>query len=69
MKVSVVIPAYNEESIIGKNTERLIEFLDEKNLECEIFLCNNGSTDNTLKVMESFQREFPQIKIIKNKKI
>src|SRR3989338_4594801 len=62
--ISIIIPAYNEESIIGKNTERLIEFLDEKNLECEIFLCNNGSTDNTLRIANQLAKKYKKIKVI-----
>ena len=45
---SIVIPVYNEEELIEKNTKRLIKFLDEnKCKEYEIILADNGSADKT----------------------
>lgn len=48
MRISVVIPALNEEGIVGK-TVKLVpqEKLRELGFECEIIVVDNGSTDKT----------------------
>jgi len=48
MKVSVVIPALNEEGIVGKTVRTVpIKKLNDIGLETEILVVNNASTDNT----------------------
>lgn len=54
MKISVVIPAYNEERYIG-NTLESIKKLELKNdWDLEVLVINGGSTDKTKKVAESY---------------
>jgi dolichyl-phosphate beta-glucosyltransferase len=57
--LSVVIPAYNEEDIIEKNLKKIIRFLSKKKYSWEIVVVDDGSHDNTTKI----------IKKMKNKKI
>ncbi len=45
--VSVIIPVYNEEKIIEKNTAKLVRFLGSKGVRFEIIIASNGSTDRT----------------------
>lgn len=48
MKVSIVIPALNEEGIVGRTVESIpIENLKELGLETEIIVVDNASTDDT----------------------
>jgi len=48
MKISIVIPALNEEGIVGKTVKSVPqEKLNEKGLETEIVVVDNASTDNT----------------------
>lgn len=48
MKISIVIPALNEEGIVGKTVKSVpIKELEEKGFETEIVVVNNASTDNT----------------------
>ena len=61
---SIIIPVYNEEAVITKNTESLIRFLNPKKLAYEIFLCNNGSKDNTLRLAKKIERKYKNIKVI-----
>ena len=53
MKISIVIPAYNEEKYIGKTLES-INKLDKTGLEVEIVVVNGGSTDKTAEVAKSY---------------
>lgn len=53
MKVSIVIPALNEEKYIGKTLEAVTN-LDYP--DYEIFVVDNGSTDTTSDIVRSFPR-------------
>ena len=50
MKISIIIPTYNEESTI----ERLMETLEPLNERCEILFVDGGSTDGTLDVIKKY---------------
>ena len=64
-KVSIIIPIYNAQDFILRG----IKSIQNQNLlELEIILVNDFSTDNTLQLLENFQKGDPRIKIIKNKK-
>lgn len=52
--VSIVIPARNEEAVLR---ETLPSLLEQEYANCEIFLVNDQSTDNTKSVAESLQQE------------
>jgi glycosyltransferase involved in cell wall biosynthesis len=48
MKISIVIPALNEEGIVGKTVKSVpIKELEEKGFETEIIVVDNASTDKT----------------------
>ncbi len=61
MKVSVVVPAHNEEKDI-KDT--LNSILKQTHKACEVIVVNDGSTDRTQKIVESYMKEYKQIKLI-----
>ncbi|WP_232511589.1 glycosyltransferase family 2 protein [Parageobacillus thermoglucosidasius] len=64
VKVSVIIPAYNVESYI----ERCLTSIVNQSLEeVEIIIINDGSTDNTLNVINKFCSFDNRIKIINSK--
>ncbi|MCB2187217.1 MAG: glycosyltransferase family 2 protein [Deltaproteobacteria bacterium] len=46
-KISIVIPAYNEEPVIAKVVRGVREVLDELDYEYEILVINDGSSDAT----------------------
>ncbi|MGB0429983.1 MAG: glycosyltransferase family 2 protein, partial [Bacteroidia bacterium] len=47
MKISVIIPAFNEEQAIGHVVSNI-----PKHLNAQVIVCNNGSTDNTAAVAQ-----------------
>jgi glycosyltransferase involved in cell wall biosynthesis len=58
MKISIVIPAYNEERRISKTLEKYSLFFEEKKkygINYEILVVINGSNDNTEKIVEKFK--------------
>ena len=58
---TIGIPVYNEEAILGANTERLIAFLDGLGREYEILIGSNGSTDSTTTLGADLTRRFPHV--------
>ena len=63
--ISVVLSVYNSEDSL----ERCIQsILDQSYKNIEFLICDDGSTDNSLKIIEKYSRKFKQIKIIKNEK-
>lgn len=53
MKLSVVIPAYNEEKYIGETLQNLIQYAGEDIFE--IIVVDNASSDNTAKAAKRFK--------------
>jgi cellulose synthase/poly-beta-1,6-N-acetylglucosamine synthase-like glycosyltransferase len=54
MKISFVIPAYNEENYIGECLRALLAEVKRCNFEVEIIVVNNNSTDKTGEIAASF---------------
>jgi len=52
-KISVIIPAYNEEKLIAKTIKAV---LDANYPEKEIIVVDDGSTDNTFKIAKRFEK-------------
>ena len=46
-KLSVVLPAYNEELMVGKTCRVLAQVLTEAQIPYELVVVNDGSSDRT----------------------
>jgi glycosyltransferase involved in cell wall biosynthesis len=57
-KLTVIVPVFNEEAAIEKTINELVLF--SKSKEWEILVVNDGSTDNTVSILE----KFPEIRVI-----
>lgn len=60
-KLSVVMPAYNEEASIRFVLEDWIEELDRLQIDYEILAYDDGSSDATGRLLETLSRENPRI--------
>jgi len=67
MKLSVIIPAYNEENRIPKTLREIDKYLKEQPYEYEILVVNDGSSDNTVNIVNELKREIANLKLIDNK--
>ncbi|NUM25919.1 MAG: glycosyltransferase family 2 protein [Candidatus Buchananbacteria bacterium] len=65
MKVLIVIPAYNEETLIQSTVERVVSFAS-KNLtvDWEVVVADNQSTDQTALIVQSLAAKFFQVKYL-----
>jgi len=55
MRLSIVIPAYNEEDRIVKTLESTLSYLGRQAYQSEILVVSDGSTDRTGAVVKTFQ--------------
>lgn len=64
--LSVIIPVYNEQEILEKNSLELLNYL--KNLKkienFEILLCDNGSTDSTFEIAKKLGKKYMNIRAL-----
>lgn len=59
--ISIIIPVYNAEKTISRCIESILQNTYDN---YEIILINDGSTDNSWKILESYQKKYPnKIKI------
>lgn len=66
MKLSVVIPAYNESANISKTVHVFYNELKKENIDHEILVINDSSTDNELEVLESLEKMIPTLRHLTN---
>lgn len=62
-KVTVLIPAHNEEMVIGNLLERMTELTYPKD-KLEVIVIDDGSTDRTGEIADKFAKEYNFIKVI-----
>jgi glycosyltransferase involved in cell wall biosynthesis len=63
MKVSIIVPAHNEEKVIGKTLSLLYRTLKQTRLDYEIIAVDDNSIDKTLKVMKKISKKSKKIKV------
>ncbi len=68
MKVSVVIPIYNEEENIPLLFERLVEALENQPFSYELIFVDDGSKDNSLKLLKDIQERDERVTVISFRK-
>ncbi|KMP11022.1 family 2 glycosyl transferase [Candidatus Nitromaritima sp. SCGC AAA799-C22] len=66
MKLSVLIPAKNEDGSIGETVRQLFEVLMKENIPHEILVVNDHSTDRTKEVLKQIEGEIPSLRMIDN---
>jgi dolichyl-phosphate beta-glucosyltransferase len=62
--ISIIIPAYNEEKRITKCLERTREYCIEQQFDFEIIVTEDGSVDDTVKIVQDFHLKDNRIKLI-----
>jgi dolichyl-phosphate beta-glucosyltransferase len=64
-RLTVVIPAYNEERVIGDSLVRLGAYL-ELTADPELIVVDDGSRDRTREIVREMARTFPFIRLVQN---
>ena len=63
-KLAIIVPVFNEERIIGQVLEEILA--EAKTLHADIFVVNDGSTDDTLKILKTFGKKIEIISYRQN---
>lgn len=67
MKLSVIIPAYNEEPNFKKGAiDQVPKYLEQQDYSYEILIVDDGSSDNTSTLAQAFAKKHKNVKVIKN---
>ena len=66
MKLSVVIPAYNEADSLPETLSALYSELSEEKIDHEILVINDNSTDMTIAVLEKLSETIPSLHFLTN---
>ena len=65
-RLSIVIPSYNEELRLPGSLEKIAAYIREKEPNTEVIVVDDGSTDRTAAVVESWRDRIPQLRVVSN---
>lgn len=66
LDLSVVIPAYNEESRLPKTLDCVIAYVQARQYRAEIIVVDDGSTDGTAGVVVAYQPKYSALHLVSN---
>jgi len=66
MKLSIVIPAYNESESLPETINQIYDKLEAENINHEILVINDNSSDNTIEVLKNLKSRVKTIRYITN---
>jgi glycosyltransferase involved in cell wall biosynthesis len=65
-KLSIIIPAYNEEKYIQTLLQKVIDLVPVNNLEKEVIIINDSSKDKTWEIIQDFKSKYNYIIALNN---
>ena len=66
LDLSIIIPAYNEERRLPKALDRIGAYLSARPWRSEIIVVDDGSSDATAKLVESYRDKYPGLRLVSN---
>ena len=66
--LSIIIPAYNEERRLPVSLRKIDAFLTQQSYQGEVLVIENGSTDRTTEMAESFAADHPYVRVLHSEK-
>lgn len=64
--ISIVIPAYNEQSRLSQSLSAAVSYLQQQDYTWEIVLVDDGSHDDTARIAEDFARTHTNVLVVRN---
>ena len=64
IRISVVVPLYNEEAVVAELRRRLLGVLEQLTSDFEVLLIDDGSSDGTAELIRAMHREDPRFKCV-----
>ena len=65
-ELSIVVPSYNEELRLPASLEKIAAYIRGKKPNTEVIVVDDGSTDRTAAVAESWRDRIPQLRVVAN---
>ena len=65
-ELSIIIPAFNEESRLPATLEQIASYIGSSGRETEVLVVDDGSNDGTAAVAEYFQIKMPCLRVVSN---
>jgi glycosyltransferase involved in cell wall biosynthesis len=66
MYYSFIIPAYNESERLATSLPKVFAYIRERQMQAEVIVVNDGSSDDTAKIARSFASRYPQTRLLEN---
>jgi dolichol-phosphate mannosyltransferase len=66
LKLSVVIPAHNEEGSVAATVESIVTTLDAEAIDHEVVVVNDASADRTEEIVKAIAEKHPQVRVHKS---
>lgn len=64
MKLSIIVPCYNEEGVVGLFYKEAIQYIQQCNCDYELIFVNDGSKDNTIEDCLKLKQQDENIVIV-----
>ena len=61
MRLSIVVPVYNEAERLPRSLEKMISFFRKKKISFEVVVVNDGSTDGSEDIISKYQQKYREI--------
>src|ERR1700676_3043004 len=65
-QLSIVIPSFNEEKRLPATLERIASYINASGRTTEVIVVDDGSSDGTARVAESFRGKIEDIRVVSN---
>ena len=65
-ELSIVIPSFNEERRLAPTLEKIAAYIQEKRPNTEVIVVDDGSTDQTAAIAESWKDHIPGLRVVSN---
>jgi dolichyl-phosphate beta-glucosyltransferase len=66
MKLSVIIPAFNEQNRLGDTLDQLTAYFQDQSYEYEVIVVDDGSADKTQDVVNNYTGHLSRLRLIAN---
>jgi dolichyl-phosphate beta-glucosyltransferase len=64
--LSILVPSFNEEARLPQTLENIADYIRTSNHKTEVIVIDDGSTDGTARVAESFRNAIPGLRVLSN---
>ena len=65
-ELSIIVPSFNEERRLPASLEKIANYIREKRRNTEVLVVDDGSTDATAAVAESWRERIPSLRVLSN---